>query len=668
MNQPTGATIVEIAQKRSEKHPDRNYITFLLDGDDQEDFLSYGQLDTSARHVAAWIKNQGLEKKDRALIILPNSMEFVKIFYGCLYGGILAVPLSEPAGPHQMQSYLKTFVPTLKSSKPKLLITTALLVDFLNTQLPPELSSIFTDIKIVSDQDILNADPQHSDLPDLSPEDIAYLQFTSGSTGMPKGIMIGHSNILANMEQAVIFCHWEEKKGTALWLPLFHDFGLAAGLIGALYMGGFAVLTTPVHFILKPVRWLRMISKYQCSYSYAPPFAYDICVKKVSDEEKQQLNLSSLVCSVFGAEPVQYSAVKNFNEKFASCGLKPNAIRPGFGMAETVILFSVSKKLESLCVDRQFLETEGVVKLIDENSSENQIKHLVNLGTNMSGHEIVIKNEQNLALPDGVVGEIVISGPSVCPGYYENPEATRETFQQMIQGKDQPFLSTGDLGILWEKNLYFTGRIKDLIIIHGRNYYPQDIEYALAQISELRAGCIVAYSTESEEGEQLVLAMEVRKDLLKDMDILQNYILPTIDWKITELIGQQFQIYPAVRHYLQPGVIIKTSSGKIKHVANVKRFKKGNIEGLLATLPKEPVQSVGENNIRATVQQLFKKIVEQEPVMDLPFLDLGGDSIKTIEFIEILQQKYPVPDQDIMDNIDETTTLNDIATWFQERI
>lgn len=669
MIQQFGDTIVQIAQERAKQHPDRNYVTFLVDGDDEEATLSYGELDRTSGQVASWMRQNGLNKGDRALVILPNSLGFTKIFFGCLYGGILAVPLSEPAGPHQMKSYLETFVPTVTVSKPKLLVTTPMLVDFIKNQLPGEIAGIFSDTLIVSDEEILTGTSEPMELPLPAVDDTAYLQFTSGSTGTPKGIMIGHCNIMANMREAYKGCDWKEGNGTALWLPLFHDFGLAAGMIGALYMGGFVILATPVHFILKPIRWLRMISKYGCAHSYAPPFAYELCRKKITPEEKKDLNLESLVCSVYGAEPVQYIGVKLFNDYFADCGLKPNAIRPGFGMAETVIMFSVSDHLRGLCVNRSILESENRIEFIDESTADEERKYLVDLGPMMDGHEIVIKDDSNQPLPEGTVGEIMISGPSVCQGYFENPEATEQIFRQKIAGKSQPFLSTGDLGILWEGNLYFTGRIKDLIIIRGRNYYPQDIEYTLTLIKELRAGCIVAFAIDDEEeGEQLALAMEVRKDLLKDMDMFNDYVLPTIDKKVTELIGEKFQIHPEKRYYLEPGVILKTSSGKIKHQTNVKIFRKGGFRGLIATLPLEKEAKQDSSDIAGTVRRLFKKIVELEPVMDEPFLELGGDSIKVVEFVETLQERFPVADQDIMDDIDETTTLNDIVQWFESRI
>ncbi len=661
-------TIVAIARKRAENHPDRNYVTFLVDGDDQESKLSYRELDLSARHVAGWFADQEINKGERAIVILPNGIDFTKIFYGCLYSGVMAVPLSEPAGPHQMKSYLETFLPTVKTSRPKALITTPLLVQFIKHQLPDEIKGLFEDVLVISDEEILQSKTVDCTLPELVPDDTAYLQFTSGSTGTPKGIMIGHSNIMGNMKEANTGCEWSEGQGTALWLPLFHDFGLAAGMLGALYMGGFVILATPVHFILKPLRWLKMISKYRCAYSYAPPFAYEICRKKVSETDKKDLDLSSLICSVYGAEPVQYVGVKLFNEYFSSCGLNPKAIRPGFGMAETVIMFSASEGLSGLCVDRNKLETENIIEFVEESTPETDKKYLVNLGPMMNEHEILIKNDQNQPLPEGEVGEILISGPSVCQGYFENPEATKEIFLQEIEGKDKKFLSTGDLGLLWEGNLYFTGRIKDLIIIRGRNYYPQDIEYFLTQLKELRAGCIVAYSEENESGEQLNIATEVKKELLSDMNMFNEYILPTIDQKISELIGQKFQLFPAKRIYLQPGAIKKTSSGKIKHQKNVKALKTGQLEGVIAILPPGSEKGNSDSSIETVVKLFFKRIVEQEPIMDEPFLELGGDSIKIVEFVEALQEKYPIPDQDIMDDIDETSTLKDIVNWFENRI
>nr|MBC8219065.1 AMP-binding protein [Pseudomonadota bacterium] len=349
MKPSTYSHFVEVARQRAVEHPERDCVIFLEDGENKLDnsgnsaSMTYQQNDQAACQVAAALQKRGIKQGERVLVILPNSLEFVKIFYGCLYGGILAVPLSEPAGPQNMEAYLETFLPTLKVSRPSLLIVTAQLADFLRNQLPPELQKVFAGLEIATDQEILAETSAEYSAPEIKAEDTAYLQFTSGSTGTPKGIMIGHSNLMANLEEARKFMQLEEEDGTAVWLPLFHDFGLAAGLMGALYSGGFTVLMTPAHFIRKPLRWLAAMSKFKCAHSYVPPFALDLCLKKVSDEELQQLDLSCMVSVTDGSEPVHYLPTRKFNERFAACGLKADVIRPGFGMAEIVIMFSGSK-------------------------------------------------------------------------------------------------------------------------------------------------------------------------------------------------------------------------------------------------------------------------------------------------------------------------------------
>ena len=561
-----------------------------------------------------------------------------------------------------MAAYLETFLPTLKVSRPSLLIVTAQLADFLRNQLPPELQKVFAGLEIATDQEILAETSAEYSAPEIKAEDTAYLQFTSGSTGTPKGIMIGHSNLMANLEEARKFMQLEEEDGTAVWLPLFHDFGLAAGLMGALYSGGFTVLMTPAHFIRKPLRWLAAMSKFKCAHSYVPPFALDLCLKKVSDEELQQLDLSCMVSVTDGSEPVHYLPTRKFNERFAACGLKADVIRPGFGMAEIVIMFSGSKTgLHGLCVDRHVLETEGLVKVLNEDAPDADKKMLVNLGSQMDGHEIVIKGAENQALPEGEVGELMVSGPSVAQGYYENKQATEDIFLQKIKGKEQPFLATGDTALLWKGELYFAGRIKDIIIIRGRNYYPHDIELVLAGVEELRPGCLMAYASGAEdESEHLAVAVEVREDLLKDLEVFSKYVLTSIDQKIIEIVGKHFQIAPTERLYLKPGTIAKTSSGKIKHLRNRETFGEETFAGLIERVSSSSETedfAVEENkpSLETELTTLFKKVVSLEPELDQPVLDCGADSVVIVEFIDQAETKYAVSLE-----IEDETTLRDI--------
>ena len=659
---------VEIARQRAVEHPERDCIIFLEDGENKavgdgtSAAMTYQQNDQAACQVAASLQKRGIKQGERVLVILPNSLEFVKIFYGCLYGGILAVPLSEPAGPQNMAAYLETFLPTLKVSKPSLIIVTSQLADFLRNQLPPELQKVFSGLEIATDQEILADTSAEYSAPEIKAKDTAYLQFTSGSTGTPKGIMIGHSNLMANLEEARKFMQLEEEDGTAVWLPLFHDFGLAAGLMGALYSGGFTVLMTPAHFIRKPLRWLSAMSKFKCAHSYVPPFALDLCLKKISDEELNQLDLSCMVSVTDGSEPVHYLPTKKFNERFSACGLKADVIRPGFGMAEIVIMFSGSKTgLHGLCVDRHVLETEGRVKVLGDDAPAADKKMLVNLGSQMDGHEIVIKGPDNQQLPEGEVGELMISGPSVAQGYYENMQATEEIFRQNIIGKEQPFLATGDTALLWKGELYFAGRIKDIIIIRGRNYYPHDIELVLAGVEELRPGCLMAYASGAEdESEHLAVAVEVRADLLKDPDVFRKYVLTSIDQKIIEIVGKHFQITPSERLYLEPGTIDKTSSGKIKHLRNRKTFAEETFAGLIERVSSSTETEdfdVAENkpSLETELTALFNKVVSLEPELDQPILDCGADSVVIVEFVDQVETKYALNLE-----IEDDTTLKDI--------
>ena len=668
MKPSTYSHFVEVARQRAVEHPERDCVIFLEDGENRLDSrgnsasMTYQENDQAACQVAASLQKRGIKKGERILVILPNSLEFVKIFYGCLYGGILAVPMSEPAGPQNMEAYLETFLPTLKVSRPSLLIVTAQLANFLRNQLPPELQKVFAGLEIATDQEILAETSGEYSVPEIKAEDTAYLQFTSGSTGTPKGIMIGHSNLMANLEEARKFMQLEEEDGTAVWLPLFHDFGLAAGLMGALYSGGFTVLMTPAHFIRKPLRWLAAMSKFKCAHSYVPPFALDLCLKKISNEELQQLDLSCMVSVTDGSEPVHYLPTRKFNERFAACGLKADVIRPGFGMAEIVIMFSGSKTgLHGLCVDRHVLETEGRVKVLSEDASDADKKMLVNLGSQMDGHEIVIKGAENQALPEGEVGELMVSGPSVAQGYYENKQATEDIFLQKIKGKEKPFLATGDTALLWKGELYFAGRIKDIIIIRGRNYYPHDIELVLAGVEELRPGCLMAYASGAEdESEHLAVAVEVRADLLKDLEVFSKYVLTSIDHKIIEIVGKHFQIAPTERLYLKPGSIAKTSSGKIKHLRNRETFAEETFAGLIERISSSVETdyfAVEENkpSLETELTTLFKKVVSLEPELDQSVLDCGADSVVIVEFIDQVETKYAVSLE-----IEDETTLRDI--------
>ncbi|MCP4296002.1 MAG: AMP-binding protein [Proteobacteria bacterium] len=651
-------TIIDVLQRRAEEHPDRQYIKFLTDGDEKEQNLTYLQLQESVDKIADWFIDQGYEKGDRVIMLLPNGLEFVQMFYGCLRSGLLPVPLS-----HQMQAYKDTLIPALKIANPRAIISTLQVVDFMTNKLPDDLKECFEDLEIVGVEEIMKSQTTSHSKSTIDSVAPAYLQFSSGSTGTPKGVIVGHGNIMSNMEQSRIFGNWEEGRNTCLWLPLFHDFGLAAGLIGALYNGGTVILLTPMHFVLKPMRWLIAMSKYDCGYSYAPPFAFDMCLRKMNSKETVNLDLSCMETIVIGAEPVHYDATKRFIDKFVCFGLPTDCVKPGFGMAETVIMFSMSKGLKALPVARRLLEEEQKIKII-QNSSENEDrKDLVDLGPQMLEHKIVVTDGDKSPLSDGQVGEIYMSGPSVCLGYYENEAATEETFRNRIKGHDEEFLSTGDLGLVYENSLYFAGRIKDIIIVRGRNYYPQDLEHAMTSVANVEPDSAVAFPVEiGEEGQQLGIAVEIDLKLLIDMERFTNVVLPEIDRNLVKTLSEHFQIAPVERLYLRSGTVKKTSSGKIKHKVNQELFVHDDFKGLVKRIKDESTETDLDNHdVEEIVLSLFWKCMKLEPILDQPLIDYGGDSMTILVFIDELEEKFPFPDMDLLDTIEDETTLSEIV-------
>jgi acyl-CoA synthetase (AMP-forming)/AMP-acid ligase II/acyl carrier protein len=656
-------TILDVIQKRAEQHPTREYIKFLTDGDSKEVTLTYKELQEDSIRIASWLLAKGYQKGDTIIILLPNGLEFVQMFYGCLMGGFLPVPLS-----HQMQAYKDTLVPALQVAQPKMLISTSQVVDFMTNKLPEDLKEYFQNIEVKGVNEILKTQDTNQSMPLIEKHDPAYLQFSSGSTGRPKGVIVGHSNIMANMEQSRISGNWEEGRNTCLWLPLFHDFGLAAGLIGALYNGGTVILLTPMHFILKPLRWLKAISVYNCAYSYAPPFAFDMCLRKMTQEEAKDLDLSCVETIVIGAEPVHYDATKKFNDKFAEFGLSPTAVKPGFGMAETVIMFSMSEGLGALVVDRELLEEEHKLKIIEDETAEEERKYLVNLGPQMQGHKIVVADKDKKPLTDGEVGEVYISGPSVCLGYYKNETATEESFKNQLIGQNEYFLRTGDLGLIYEQNLYFAGRIKDIIIIRGRNYYPQDLEHALTNLDEVEPDSAVAYPIEvAESGQQLGIAVEINLKLLIDQERFKNVLLPEIDSKITATLSKYFQVTPVERLYLKSGTIKKTSSGKIKHKVNQQLFRTDDFKGFVLRVKEENIaEDTGTQSLKKVVLRLFKQSVKVDPVLDQPLINYGVDSMNIISFIDKLEEQLYLSGVDLLDSIEDETTLAQLIELLEE--
>ena len=548
MNNPTN--LAEVLQQHAARKNQQNAYTFLINDQETQSF-SYGQLDIDVRTLAARLQRRQA-KGQRAVLLYPPGYAFTQAFLACLYAGVVAVP----AYPPKPREGLERLAALLMDAQATFILTTEKVHQALHSQL--EAFGAAERIEVIA-TDI----PQNPSLTfqyeKLSPDNLAFLQYTSGSTGTPKGVMVSHANLMHN--QQVIqqtFGHHSDSVGMG-WLPTYHDMGLIGNVLQPIYTGFHCVLMSPIHFIQKPVRWLRAISQYQATTSGGPNFAYALCVQKVTEEALPALDLSSWDLAFNGAEPIRAATLKAFSNRFAACGFKETAFFPCYGMAETTLMATGVEKgslPEVLAVDDELLKN-GQLALTENNSAPQQ---LVGCGRPVKGMEIRIVDPQTLkACEESQVGEIWVKGPSVTQGYWQKEALTKETFKAFINDTNEgPFLRTGDLGALGEGQLFVTGRIKELLIIRGKNHYPYDLEHTIQQHKTLKQGCGAAFTIEEKGDNRLVIIQEVKRECILDFNAAEM-----TSWakeQVTRVHGLQLHDIC----FVKPNTVFKTSSGKIQ--------------------------------------------------------------------------------------------------------
>ncbi|MEH1767559.1 fatty acyl-AMP ligase [Nostoc sp.] len=560
------STLIDLLSYRAKNQPEKTAYIFLRDGETEENSLTYGELDLQARSLATHLQSL-ISPGDRALLLYPPGLEFISAFFGCLYAGVIAVP----AYPPRANMNLLRLQAIVKDAQAKVVLTTKSLLTNLEGQLveKPELATMRW----------LNTDCIDTNLsvnwqkPKLESDTLAFLQYTSGSTGTPKGVMITHGNLLSNQRSIKMGFGHTEKTIFVGWLPLFHDMGLIGNVLQPLYLGIPSILMSPVAFLQKPFSWLQAISRYKATTSGGPDFAYDLCVRKITPEQRSNLDLSSWEVAFNGAEPVRAETLELFANYFAPCGFRREAFYPCYGMAEATLFVSGGLKTASPVlyqVEGAALEENRVVAT----ESGEGTKTIVGCGRTWLDEKIVIVDRQSLTLcPPGKVGEIWVSGSSVAGGYWNRPEQTEETFQgYLADRREGPFLCTGDLGFVQDGELFVTGRIKDVIIIRGQNHYPQDIELTVQKSHPaLRSHCGAAFTIEQKGQQRLFVVQEVERTYLRQLDIQE------VVGNITEAVVDHhgLQVYATV--LIKPGSIPKTSSGKIQRHACRRGFLDGSL-------------------------------------------------------------------------------------------
>ena len=505
------SSLVELLRWRALEQPEHRIYTYLVDGETEGADLTYEELDSQARAIGAILQSYKASG-ERALLLYPAGLEFISAFFGCLYAGVIAVPLPPP-NMAQPQRTLPRFRTIAKDAQPTLVLTTSAIlakVECLFKQAPGlrNLRWIATD-KVV---DSAAASDWHDD--HVGANALALIQYTSGSTAIPRGVMITHENLLANSAHISRAFEIAPDALSVMWLPVFHDMGLTNGIIQPMYEGRGCVLMPPQAFLQRPVRWLQAISRYKANISGGPNFAYELCARKITAEQREGLDLSHWTLAYNGAEPVRADTLKRFADTFAPCGFSSSSFYPCYGLAEATLLVSGGQVkdppiLRTMQVSALEHNRNGVVKSCDPRVN---VRTLVGCGHAVADAKIVIVNPETLrACASDEVGEIWVSAPSVAPGYWNRPQETELTFGAYVADTGEgPFLRTGDLGFLGDGELFIAGRLKDLIIIDGRNLYPQEIELTVQQSHPaVRPASCAAFSVEVADEERLIVAAEV---------------------------------------------------------------------------------------------------------------------------------------------------------------
>jgi len=565
------ATWIDLLRWRAEHQTDLQALTFLDDERPQVDRLTYAELDRRSRAIAARLQSI-VRPGDRALMLYAPGLDYVAAFFGCLYGGVIAVPAYPPR-----PRTLGRLQSMLLDAQPAVILSTRDLQEALAplwAEAPgfPALPWETTDALPAELADDWRA-------PQVDSDDLAFLQYTSGSTSAPRGVMVSHANLLHNSR--MIYEGFDNAHGTSgvIWLPLYHDMGLIGGVLQPVYAGLPVTLMSPLAFLQRPFRWLQAISETKATTSGGPNFAYDLCARKITPEQRATLDLSSWKLAFSGAEPVRPETLARFTETFEPCGFRATAWFPCYGLAEATLYVSGThrdREPRLLPVSAPALETRRVVPAAPEGRDT---QTLVSCGRTDPDLALAIVDPDTLTrMPTDGIGEIWLSGPTVARGYWNRPDDTEKTFRAHIVGDEdgRDWLRTGDLGFTHEGELYIAGRIKDLIIIDGRNHYPQDIEQTVeAAHPAIRPTATAAFAVEGPEGERLVVVAELEREHMPGRP--GAIALPALTQLVRRAIAEQHAVQLHELVLLKTGYIPKTTSGKIQRHA----CRLGYLEGTL---------------------------------------------------------------------------------------
>ena len=689
-------TIIDRLRRHAEILPGGIAYTFLRD-EGEADSLTFDQLERRTRALAATLLKHA-EPGDRALLLYPSGLEFITAFLACLYAGIIAVPATTPRKNRSSERLRAIFA----DSTPRLILTTSDIVPAVKKSFSEESGAVCIATDAVAETPYAEV----ADLPTPMPESVAFLQYTSGSTGMPKGVIVTHENLAANALTLQEGLGLSEKSVNVGWLPLFHDMGLIGNVLTALYVGFPCVLMLPGAFLQKPLRWLQAITKYRGTMVGGPNFGWDHCARVITDEEKEGLDLSSVVTAYNGSEPVRADTLKNFYEAFAPQGFRQEAFFPCYGLAEATLFVSggpATRLPNVMEIDGSALERNVVKRRSPATTQSNKI---VGCGRAWLDTRVEIVNPETAAAcgPEEI-GEVWVAGRSVARGYWQRGAETAETFHAyMADTAEGPFMRTGDLGFLRDGELFITGRLKDMIIIRGRNIYPQDIERAVeGAIEFVKPNTCAAFSIGADGDEALAVVIEADRALVRAVarrnkereslgaDVNPAYVggpsaeAERLVSRIRRAVAEEYEIQVREVIFVMPGSFPRTTSGKVQRSACRSKMLKGELEEVYSTstgrqyeaprvaqspLAKETPRQDDEKaaGLKSLIQERVLAVLRNELKLtvdridyDTPLTSLGVDSLGMVTIAVDLEEKTG---KEISgDTLYENQTINEIAAY-----
>ena len=563
--------LIELLEDRTVATPQKTAYSFLQDGTTETGNITYAQLNTQAKAIASLLQST-LKPRSRVVLVYTYdaAIEFVAAFMGCLYADMIAVTTTPPRHGKDISKLAQR----VTDSGTELILTTTDLVSNFKSKIATNLKVLnqFKGLKWFTTDDVDLGLASSWQQPNITPDTVAFLQYTSGSTGIPKGVMVTHGNILQNQEMIRLGFDHDENAVVIGWLPLFHDMGLIGNVLQPLYLGTSSYLMSPVSLAQKPFEWLKAITNYRATTSGGPNFAYDLLCLKATEDSLAQLDLSSWKVAFSGAETVRAETMERFSQIFAPCGFNRDAFYPCYGMAETTLFVTggeASKPPKVLQLDSNQLEQNRVVITDAANS-----KAIVSCGKTWLDTKVIIVNPKtSLPCPPDEIGEIWVTGSGIGKGYFQQEQQTKETFAAKLNSDPtHSWLRTGDLGFMREGELYITGRLKEVMIFMGRYCYPQHVEQTLQQAhSALKPNAGAAFSLDIAGAERLIVVQEVTRQALRTLNVEE------IVTAICQAVGKEHEVETYGICLIKPASIPKTSSGKIQRRRCAQLYQQGEL-------------------------------------------------------------------------------------------